>query len=108
MKQFSRITRSAINTNNTFLTNNGGGEDQSVSQENVIGGFDKTGAEGGLVYGIGVNYDSISGDGVDFTTQNWGVQLETDLQTDTPHAMYLFIHAKNTLVFKDGGIQVLS
>ena len=108
VKQFSRITRSAINTNNTFLTNTGGGEDQSVSQENVIGGFDKTGAEGGLVYGIGVNYDSISGDGVDFTTQNWGVQLETDLQTDTPHAMYLFIHAKNTLVFKDGGIQVLS
>ena len=108
VKQFSRITRSAINTNNTWLTTNGGGESQFVSQPNVVGGFDKTNAEGGLVYGVGVNYDSISGDGVDFTTQNWGVQLETDIQTDTPHAMYLFIHAKNTLVFKDGGIQVLS
>ena len=108
VKQFSRISRSAINTNNTWLTTNGGGASQFVSQANVLGGFDKTNAEGGLVYGIGVNYDSISGDGVDFTTQNWGVQLETDIQTDTPHAMYLFIHAKNTLVFRDGGIQVLS
>lgn len=108
VKQFSRISRSAINTNNTFLTNNGGGAIQSCSQPENVGGFDKTNGEGGLVYGVGVNYDSISGDGVDFTTQNWGVQLETDLQTDTPHAMYLFIHAKNTLVFKDGGIQVLS
>ena len=108
VRQFSRIGRSSISTNNTFLLNNGGGSAGAVSQDGNIGGMDKTSPEGGLVYGVGVNYDSISGDGVDFSTQNWGVQLETGLQTDTPHAMYLFIHAKNTLVFNDGGIQVLA
>jgi hypothetical protein len=108
VRQFSRIGRSSISTNNTFLLNNGGGADGAISQAGNFGGMDKTSPEGGLVYGVGVNYDSISGDGVDFSTQNWGVQLETGLQTDTPHAMYLFIHAKNTLVFNDGGIQVLA
>ena len=108
VRSFSQIGRSLISTNNTFLSSEAGGVTGSLSQTGNIGGFDKTNGEGGLVYGVGVAYDTISGDGVDFSTQNWGLQLETEIESDSPHAVYVFVHAKNTLFFNTGGIQVMS
>ena len=44
-----------------------------------------------------------------FATQNWGMNLQTNLITDFPTAMFLFVHSKNTLVFDgQGGMQVMS
>lgn len=104
VRSFSQIGRTMASTNNTFLNCPQG----SLSQVGLVGGFDKTVAEGGSVFGVGVNYDSISDEGQDFSTQNWGVMLETGITQDVPHSVYLFIHAKNTLVFNDGGVQVVS
>ena len=104
VRGFSQIGRTMASTNNTFLDCPIG----SLSQQALVGGFDKTVAEGGSVFGVGVNYDSISDEGQDFSTENWGVQLETGITQDVPHSVYLFIHAKNTLVFNDGGVQVVS
>ena len=104
VKSFSNIARTQASTNNTFLSCPIG----TLSQSNVVGGFDKTVADGGGVHGVGVNYDSISDQGQNFSTENWGVQLETGITQDQPHSVYLFIHAKNTLVFNQGGVQVVS
>ena len=63
--------------------------------------------EGGSNAGIGVAYDVISGDGVDFSSVNFGIQMDVGLTTDSPQALYLFCHSKQTVVFSQNGIQVI-
>ena len=66
-----------------------------------------TRVNGGLVVGIGCAYDVISGNGVDFSSQNFGIQMETGITTDSPQALYLFVHSKQTLMFSQNGIRVV-
>jgi hypothetical protein len=65
-------------------------------------------AEGGQVYGVGVSYDGISGDGVDFSQDNWGLQMASGLDTNRPTAVYVFVHSKQTMIFNQTGVQVIS
>ena len=99
LRPFSTLGKSGISTNNTFVSNGQGGVGSAQIRET---------AEGGPIFGVGISYDGISGDGVDFSTQNWGLQMTTGLDTDRPTAVYVFVHAKNTLVFSPTGIQVLN
>jgi len=62
----------------------------------------------GSMYGIGVAYDMISGDGVGFSNVNFGLQLETGLTTDNPNALFLFVRNRSTLVFTPNGVQVMN
>ncbi len=66
-----------------------------------------TRVNGGLVVGIGCAYDVISGNGVDFSSQNFGIQMETGINTDSPQALYLFVHSKQTLMFSPNGVRVI-
>ena len=70
--------------------------------------FDKDFADGGCAFGIGVAMDSISDQGVSFKNVNFGINLSLDLTTDSPQAFYVFVHAKQTLVFGQQGLQVIS
>ena len=64
---------------------------------------------GGMVYGIGINYDNLGGDGVDFSRTNWGVQITSGLDDDNPISAFVFVHAKQTLLFSEGdGVQVIN
>ena len=64
---------------------------------------------GGQTFGIGISYSNIAGvDGADFSRTNWGVQLNLGLIDDNPISAFVFVHAKNTLLFGQGGIQVIS
>ena len=65
-------------------------------------------ADAGLMFGIGVQYDNISGDGLDFRTDNFGVQMETGLTENNPHSAFIFVRSKQTLVMNANGLQVLS
>jgi len=62
----------------------------------------------GAMYGVGISYDMISGNGLDFTNVNFGLQLETGLTSDSPNALYLFVRNRSTLVFSPQGVQVLN
>jgi len=64
--------------------------------------------DAGLCFGVGVQYDNISGDGLDFRTDNFGVQMETGLTADNPHSAFIFVRSKQTLVMNSNGLQVLS
>ena len=64
--------------------------------------------DGGINYGIGVAFDTISNQGVDFSSTNFGINMDMDLVTDNPQAVYMFVHHKNTVVFNQSGIQVIS
>ena len=67
----------------------------------------KTIVKGGSAWGIGVAYDSISNQGLDFAQVPFGVQLDLELTSDHPNAVFLFVHSRQTIVSSDNSIQVM-
>jgi hypothetical protein len=62
-------------------------------------------------YNIGVNYDHITENGVNFKGTPLGIRIQTTLPTGQsmkPHSLFLFVKHKNTIVFKDGGVSVFN
>jgi len=98
IKSFAHLNRSGVSSRGTWLNNHSG-----LTQANA----DMTAVENGNCFGVGIAYDTISGDGVDFSQMNWGLQMECGLTTNRPHAAYVFVHSKNTLVFNSSGLQVV-
>ncbi len=88
--QLTHTSVSPVNTNKRYTTN-----DNSV-------------LEGGSLYGVGVAYDILgSTAGGNFTEDAWGVQMDLNLTDDNPTSAFIFVHSKNTILFKDGQIQVI-
>lgn len=92
--QFAKLKRTSVSPLNTKYT---AGTPAVVNVK----------VDGGSVAGVGVAYDVISGQGVDFSAVNWGMNMECELTTDSPQAFYLFVHSKNTLAFSADGISVV-
>ena len=67
----------------------------------------KTIIDGGAAWGVGVSYDGISDQGVDFSNSPFGVQLQLKLVTDNPQSIFLFVHSRQTVVSSGGSIQVM-
>ena len=88
--QNNRLQISPVNTNRRWT-----GNDNNVLQ-------------GGLVFGCGVAYDNLGSDGADFSKENFGLQIDLGLTDDSPNSVFVFVHAKNTLLFSGAGIQVVS
>ena len=61
---------------------------------------------GGPVMGLGVKY-GIGDAGEDFSQQQFGVSIESELTTDNPIGVYLFFKSKSTLLYNNMGIQLL-
>lgn len=65
-------------------------------------------ADGGPMECIGVPFDTTgTGVGEDFSTTPFGIQMECDLISDSPNALFLFVHSRQTLVFGASGLQVI-
>jgi len=92
--QFSKLRRTSVSPLNTKYT---------AGDPNVVNFKVDTGS----IAGIGIAYDVISGQGVDFSSVNWGMNMECDLTSDSPQAFYLFVHSKQTLAFSGDGISVV-
>ncbi len=63
-------------------------------------------AAGGAVYGLGVSY-GIGGAGEDFSQTQWGVSIDSELKSDRPMGVYLFVKAKATLMYSPSGVQLM-
>ena len=63
---------------------------------------------GGAMWGVGVVYDMLDSDGVDFSTEQFSIQMRNDLTDGNPNSADLFVKSKNTIAWKDGMIQVVS
>jgi hypothetical protein len=63
-------------------------------------------ALGGAVMGLGVKY-GIGDAGEDFSSQQFGVSIESDLTTNNPIGVYLFFKAKATLLYDGMGLQLI-
>ena len=100
---FTKIERTNVSPFNNFY------EDYSPSTaaDNLYV-YAKEVIEGGSKFGIGVNYDQISGAGVSFRDVPFGLQMTADISSDSPQGVFLFAHCKNTVVSTSAGIQVIS
>ncbi len=97
---FTKIERTNVSPFNNFY--------EDYSDPNNVYLYAKEIVEGGAKFGIGVNYDQISGEGVSFKDVPFGLQMTSDISTDSPQGVYLFAHAKNTVVSTPQGIQIIS
>ena len=65
-------------------------------------------ADGGPMECIGVPFDTVgTGVGEDFSTTPFGIQMECDLTSDSPNALFLFVKSRQTVIFGPQGLQVL-
>ena len=62
---------------------------------------------GGPLFGIGMRYSQFNS-GQDFSSEQWGVSLNSSLTTDNPQSVYIFFKNKTTLVFNQSGVQILN
>ena len=101
------ITRNFMNTFAPFMKNN---KSQLNPNTNNRVGFTNVQefADAGLMFGVGVQFDNISGDGLDFRTDNFGVNMETGLTEGTSHSAFIFVRSKQTLVMNANGLQVIT
>jgi len=92
-----RTQISPVNTNRFFSMANGADATD----------YDKI-PEGGPVYGVGVLYDMLDSDGVNFKSDAFTLQMNTTLDDANPNTAFLFVKAKNSLAYSPSGIEVIS
>jgi hypothetical protein len=97
----TRTSISPVNTNRFFTAKNGKGAEATPTDYNKV-------PEGGPVYGVGVLYDMLDSDGVDFSTDALTIQMNTSLDDANPNSAYLFVKSKQTLAFSPDGVSVVS
>jgi len=97
---YAKNDRLMINEKNTFEIDNIPDADKTAFDNVYV-------VDGGQNLGIGVSYDVVSDQGVDFSTQAFGAQLTLDLDSDTPHGVFLFAHNKQTIAYNSSGLQVM-
>ena len=96
IQSFFKNTRNSITPQNMRMTDGGA---LAVRNQYV---------NGGCAFGIGVAFDTISNQGIDFRTTNFGINMEVELTTDNPNAIFMYVHSKQTLVFNQNGISVIT
>jgi len=91
---FTKITHTSVSPVNC-------NKDWSSNDNSVL--------NGGLNYIVGIAYDTVGSDtaGGNFMEEAWGVQLDLGLTDNNPVSAFIFVHAKQTLMFKGGQVQVL-
>jgi len=58
--------------------------------------------EGGAIMGLGVKYGM--GGGEDFSLEQWGVSIDSDLKSDNPIGVYIFVKSLAQLVYNRNGV----
>ena len=63
--------------------------------------------DGGALFGVGVRY-SQHDSGQDFSSQQWGLSIESDIAGDSPQSVFIYIKSKQTLLWSQSGVQILA
>ena len=63
-------------------------------------------ADGGALFGIGQKYSQFN-TGQRFDQQQWGVSLESNLTSDNPISVFIYVKAKATLLWNANGVQLV-
>jgi len=62
--------------------------------------------DGGALFGIGMKYSQYNS-GQDFSNQQWGCSLESNLTSDNPISVFIYVKARATLLWGPNGIQLI-
>ena len=108
----SQVYRNYINAIQSFSNN----MRNTTAPENMLVDLGKTAPkdgyekyiDGGANVGVGVAFDTISNQGLDFSTTQFGLQMDTDLVDDNPQSVYMFVKSKQTMLFNGQGIQIIN
>jgi hypothetical protein len=94
-KMHTRTNASPLTTNRNFT----GAQDAVTGYRNM--------PDSGAVYGVGVLYDMLDSEGVDFTDAQFSIQMTNTLDDGNPVSAYLFIKSKVTVAWNANGVQIL-
>ena len=94
-KMHTRTNASPLTTNRNFT----GAQDVVTGYRNM--------PDSGAVYGVGVLYDMLDSEGVDFTDAQFSIQMTNTLDDGNPVSAYLFIKSKVTVAWNANGVQIL-
>ena len=92
----TRTTASPATTNRNYSGN-----------QNALTGYRYV-PDAGAVYGVGVLYDMLDSEGVDFSSSQFSIQMKNGLVDGNPISAYLFIKSKVVVAWSgDDGVQVV-
>jgi len=63
-------------------------------------------ADGGALFGLGMKYSQFN-TGADFSREQWGVSIESDLTDDSPQSVFIYVKSRAVLVWSANGVQLL-
>ena len=89
----------------TSLSSANGDRSYTMGAGGGVGTY-KAVREGGALFGLGVRFSQFN-DGEDFSQQQFGISLESDLTSDNPMGVYLFFKSRAKLVFGPSGVNLL-
>ncbi len=89
----------------TSLGPSNASRDYTLDQSGAAGTY-KAVRDGGALFGLGVRMSQFN-DGEDFSQQQFGVALESDLTSDNPIGVYLYFKSKARLVWGPSGVNLL-
>lgn len=78
----------------------------TLAFDGTVAGSYKRVKDGGPLYGLGVRLSQFN-DGEDYSQEQFGVSLETDLTTDSPQGVFLYFKSKSKLVWGPSGVNLL-
>ncbi len=97
--QLDRTSASPVNLNRNYDLSGSG-------TSSVDGTSYKVQPDGGALFAIGVRYSQFNS-GQDFSREQFGVSLESNLAGDSPQSVFLFLKARATLMYSPTGVQVI-
>jgi hypothetical protein len=91
----NRTSIGPVNSNRNYLVS-----------DSVTAGY-RIVPDGGASYGVGVLYDLLDSEGVDFRNAQFSIQMVNGLADGNPVSAYLFIKSKVTVAYNEMGVEVI-
>ena len=91
-----RTSISPVNSNRNYTVNN-----TPLTSTTLV-------PEGGGAWGVGVLYDMLDSEGIDFSNAQFSIQMTNGLSDGNPVSAYLFLKHKTTIAYNQNGVQVIS
>ena len=103
LKRLRELTKTTISSDSTDPRWSIGSSSFPLSTANQASSLNK------LNYVLGIPYDIITGlSGANFSNQPLTINIDTDMSSATPNAIYFYVLAKTVVVYDEGGVRVLS